>query len=201
MSAVLVAAGLSRRMGSTNKLLLELNGVSMVRRAARRLCDCEWLEVLVVLGHESEQVAAALRGLPVRLVFNPNYSLGQRTSVVAGLRALASNDNGVLIALADQLWLSSQNIREVCEAFETRPRGEVLIPRVDGQRGNPVLMSAEFLRRVLEREQEPRDSLEQRPFIASSDPEVYFWGTSSEHFLRDVDQPKDWSDAKEKGLS
>ena len=85
VSAVLLAAGQSRRMGADNKLLLPIDGEPVVRRTARQLLGAGLEEVVVVLGHEADSVSGALDGLAVRAVVNPDYRDGQMTSVRAGL--------------------------------------------------------------------------------------------------------------------
>ncbi len=72
VSAVLLAAGESRRMGGRNKLLLPIGGEPQVRRAARALLGSKLVEVIAVLGHAHEDVAAALAGLPLATVLNPD---------------------------------------------------------------------------------------------------------------------------------
>ena len=79
ISAVLLAAGASRRLGR-NKLLLEVGGRPVVRRAAAALLGAEVSEVIVVTGHEAEAVRRALGGLDVRLVHNPAFADGQAAS-------------------------------------------------------------------------------------------------------------------------
>src|SRR5690554_4236235 len=88
LGAVVLAAGLSSRMGTRNKLLLPFHGEAILRRVVRAcLAVCD-LPVRVVTGHEADRIAALLADLPVVLVHNPDYRAGQMTSLVAGLRAL-----------------------------------------------------------------------------------------------------------------
>ena len=80
-SAILLAAGLSRRMGAQNKLLLPVHGVPLVRYVVDTDTSAIDGPVLVVLGHQAEHVAAALAGSSAERVFNPHYADGQLTSV------------------------------------------------------------------------------------------------------------------------
>ena len=84
---ILLAAGESRRMGVPNKLLLEIGGVPLVRRTAEALATIPDADVTVVLGHEADEVRAALTGMPVNFTMNDNHATGQMSSVYAGLAA------------------------------------------------------------------------------------------------------------------
>ena len=101
VAAVVLAAGASTRMGR-NKLLLELNGEAVVRRAARAAIAAGLDPVVVVTGHARREVAAQVGGLGCRSVFNGEYESGPHTSVAAGIGAVG--DTGcaaAIVMLAD----------------------------------------------------------------------------------------------------
>ena len=89
VSAVLLAAGMSQRMGAANKLLLEIGGSPMVHRTAKNILDSGVGELVAVLGYHRQAVADALSALPCRTVDNPQYQDGRMTSVHAGLAAVS----------------------------------------------------------------------------------------------------------------
>src|SRR6478672_3378025 len=90
VAAVLLAAGSSTRMGE-NKLLLSIEGQTVVARAARAAADAALAPTIVVLGHEAERVRAALDGLACQTVINPDHARGKGTSLQAGIREAASS--------------------------------------------------------------------------------------------------------------
>jgi molybdenum cofactor cytidylyltransferase len=141
VAAILLAAGLSRRMGGENKLLLTVEGEPMVRRAARTLLASQAQSLTVVLGHQGPLVADALTDLPATLAVNAHYEQGQMSSVRAGLERAPSADH-YLIALADQPSLMSGDIDRLIDAAATAPTGMILVPIYRGERGNPILMPA-----------------------------------------------------------
>ncbi len=141
ISAILLAAGLSSRLGR-NKLLLPLGGVPAVRRTAEALLGSKAAEVVVVTGHEREGVEAALAGLNLRLAHNPDYESGQASSLVAGLRAANPNIDGYLFALGDQPLIGPGLIDSLIEIFASSDEALAAAPFVNGRRGNPVLISA-----------------------------------------------------------
>ncbi len=189
LSAVVLAAGLSERMGSDNKLLLEVEGTPLIRRSVKRVASCGFEEVVVVVGHEADRVRAALEGLAVRIVHNPDYAQGQQSSVRAGLSALQKPAEGAMVCLGDQAWLRPRDVHDLWEAFSARAAGfDAVIPRVRGQRGNPVVLARAAVAHALEREV----SFACRRFVEESDGRVAFWETQGEGFVADVDAPEDY---------
>lgn len=101
VAGVVLAAGASLRLGR-NKLLLELGGETIVRRAARAAIEAALDPVFVVVGHEAERVREVLAGLPCSIVLNPDHSRGAGTSVRAGVaRVLETNADALVLTLAD----------------------------------------------------------------------------------------------------
>jgi molybdenum cofactor cytidylyltransferase len=100
VAGVVLAAGSSSRLG-TNKLLVELDGEPMVRRAARRALEASLAPVIVVLGFEAELVAAALQGLDVALVTTPHHAWGMAHSLRAGIQRVPVDCDAAVVLLAD----------------------------------------------------------------------------------------------------
>lgn len=151
VSAVLLAAGASRRMGGVNKLLLDIDGTPMVRRTAAAILASGVAELVVVLGHDREAVAGALHGLSLKSVFNAHHGDGQVTSVRAGLAAVSPVSDAVMMCLADQPLLGAEDYRRLIAAFAALPPGLIAVPTVDGERGNPVVLPAALKDEVLGR--------------------------------------------------
>ena len=86
VTAILLAAGLSKRLGR-NKLLLPLGGETVVRKTAKAVLASAVTEVILVTGHEEAEVKQAVAGLDVRITHNPRYAEGQSTSMIAGIEA------------------------------------------------------------------------------------------------------------------
>jgi len=117
VAGVLLAAGASTRMGS-NKLLLELDGESLLRRAAMSALAAGLAPVVVVLGHEAARGEATLRGLACTTVLNPEFVLGQGSSLAVGLRALPAGAVAAVVLLADMPLVTASMI----EALQARWR-------------------------------------------------------------------------------
>ena len=141
ISAILLAAVESRRMGDINKLHMPIDGLPLLRRSVETLLAAELGEIVVVLGYDRANTQALLKGLPVSTVFNNDYESGQMTSVHCGLGSLRQAFEGVIIALGDQPALTVSDIDHLIDAFFTRNGGEVVIPEYEGNRGNPIIIS------------------------------------------------------------
>jgi molybdenum cofactor cytidylyltransferase len=146
VSAVILAAGLSSRMGDAHKLLLDIVGEPMLRHVARSVLAVGPAEVVVVTGHQASEIRAALGGLAVRFVHNPAFADGQPGSVVTGVRALGAFCHAVMIVLGDQPMLTPAVLQRLIAAYGAMPAGRsILVPMYAGQRGNPVLFAAHHI--------------------------------------------------------
>ena len=112
IAGILLAAGSATRMGR-NKLLLDLGGEPLVRRAARRALEAGLSPLLVVVGHEADRVREALTGLPCRFVPNPGWAAGQGTSLAAGAAAVPGEAEAAVVVLADMPLVTADMIRAV----------------------------------------------------------------------------------------
>jgi molybdenum cofactor cytidylyltransferase len=138
IAGIVLAAGASRRFGS-QKLLASVGGVPLVRRTVQQLLASSLDEIIVVLGSHAAAVAAALGGVNVRTVTNPDYAAGMSTSLRAGLRGLPPTAEAALVALADQPGVGAAIVDQLIATYRER-RPPIVAPFYrDGVRGNPVL--------------------------------------------------------------
>jgi molybdenum cofactor cytidylyltransferase len=144
VAAIVLAAGRSTRMGGPNKLLENISGKPLVRIAAEQALASRARPVVVVAGHERARVEAALAGLDVRLVHNPDYAQGLSTSVKAGLAALPPEAEAAIVCLGDMPQVTSALIDRLIAAFDPEQNALVVLPTFLGKRGNPVLWSRRF---------------------------------------------------------
>jgi molybdenum cofactor cytidylyltransferase len=144
IAAILLAAGRSTRMGGPNKLLAEIGGKPLVRIAAEQALASRARPVIVVTGHQRDKVEAALQGLDVRTVHNPNFAEGLSTSVKTGLAAVPETADGAIVCLADMPQVTATLIDKLVAAFDPERGALVAIPTIDGKRGNPVVWARRF---------------------------------------------------------
>src|SRR5579863_7850448 len=149
MGAVLLAAGAGRRLGGVAKALIRIHGMSLARRHLIALRDAGVDQVVMVTGFSREAVELEARGLSTKLAYNAAFEQGLPGSVRMGLTALNQGFDGIIMALVDQPLIEATDLVALVAAFDSRTGGHVLVPEVNGARGNPVIID-EFVRaRVL----------------------------------------------------
>jgi len=144
IAALVLAAGRSTRMGGPNKLLAEIGGRPLVRIAVEEALASRARPVIVVTGHQRERVTAALEGLKVQIVHNPQFADGLSTSVKAGLAALPNEVDGAIVCLGDMPQVNAALIDRLIASFDPERGALAVVPTIDGKRGNPVVWSRRF---------------------------------------------------------
>jgi molybdenum cofactor cytidylyltransferase len=143
IGAVVLAAGMSSRMGS-HKLLEEIGGKPMVRRAVDAALASAAAPVLVVTGNRAAEVRAALAGLKVQFVDNPDFSKGLSASLKCGISTLPDDCDGALVLLADMPDVQAPLIDKLIAAFDPAEERAICVATRHGRRGNPVLWARRF---------------------------------------------------------
>lgn len=144
IAALVLAAGRSSRMGQHNKLLIQIDGQSMIARVAGQIAAAGLDPCIVVTGHERDAICAALCDAPVSFAHNPDYAQGLSSSLRAGLRALPENLDAVLICLGDMPDVRAAHLQKLIAAFDPVEGRAICVPTFQGERGNPVLFGSQF---------------------------------------------------------
>ena len=192
VAAVLLAAGRSTRMGAVNKMLAEIGGKSLVRIAAEQAIASRAQPVIVVTGHERERVEAALKGLPVRLVHNPDFSEGLGTSLKTGIASVPQEADAAIVCLADMPQVDAALINRLIAAFDPERGALVVLPSIDGRRGNPVVWSRRFFHDLMS----IQGDIGARHLIGNYAEAVVEVPVSGDAALTDVDTPESLSAVK-----
>ncbi len=188
VAAILLAAGLSRRMGVQNKLLLPVDGKPMVRHLAETYLSVLTTPLTVVVGYEADKIRAGLVGLSVVFAHNENFAQGQPGSVATGL-GLAPNADLLLIGLADQPGLTAEDLADLIRWHRANDPRKITVPKHGGTRGNPIIVPRVLRPRLTENPNRPgcmrltRD----RPDL------VQFAPRAAAGFYADVDTPADYA--------
>ncbi|EMA50010.1 MULTISPECIES: nucleotidyltransferase family protein [Halococcus] len=185
VGCIVLAAGTSSRFGDENKLLVEIEGEALVRRAATTALASPVDEVVVVVGHEALAVREALSGLDVGFVTNADYGRGQSTSVHAGVATARERDwDAVIFALGDMPHVDPDSIERLLKAYAA-DHGTILAAAYDRKRGNPALFDAAHFTALaaIEGDTGGRELLvgDDTALVETDDPGV----------VRDVDRRKD----------
>ena len=139
IAGIVLAAGASTRMSGRNKLLVEIDGESLVHRAARRALEAGLDPVVVVTGHQSEKVRAAIADLAVLHAHNPEPASRNHVSFHLGLRHAAHADAAIIL-LADMPHVETATIRAVA-----RTTGRIVFSRYGGTATAPPMRFARDL--------------------------------------------------------
>ena len=148
--AVLLAAGRSERMGRNNKLLLNVDGIPLVRKSAINILNSNVTSMTVVTGFDENKIINALSGLNVNFVKNINFREGLSSSLKAGLANITPTPSAVIICLADMPKIQPEHINQLIENFDPLKGWEICIPTNNGKRGNPVLIGSRFFPYIFE---------------------------------------------------
>jgi molybdenum cofactor cytidylyltransferase len=188
VGSVLLAAGEGVRLGRRPKCLLQLGGVPLITRQLVALSGAGVDELVVVLGHHADLVEPAVQAFPVTLVRNPRPEDGQVSSLRAGLAALSSKVDLVVVALADQPLIHAADVNALIGAYKKRAPGtQVVVPRVAGEPGNPVAFSAEVRQQILDGEAH----IGCREWRAAHPEAVHWFDSDNRRYRVDVDTPED----------
>ncbi len=182
---ILLAAGLSRRMG-TQKLLLPFGGATVVEHIVDQLLASRLESVHVVTGSDADLIADRLGDRPLALVRNPETDAEMLSSVRCGLRALPPGE-GVLVALGDQPSITTELIDDLVAAFDASGGG-IVMPTHKGRRGHPIVFSMVYRDEVLTR----FDEVGLRGLPHAYPDDVLEVAAATSAVLADVDYPDDY---------
>ncbi len=185
VSAVLLAAGESRRMGRP-KQLLPIRDRIAIEMAIENLLTSPVSEVIVVLGYRANEIAKRISWLPVRIVINTDYTRGMSSSVKAGLRAVSDMAEGVLFALGDQPFVTSMVIDKLVSAFSQG--AFIVLPVYQGRSGHPVILDIKYRPDILEMD----ETLGLRQVIRKYSGDIQRVEVDSPAVLMDMDQMEEY---------
>lgn len=152
ITGLVLAAGSSRRAGSTNKLLVEVDGLSMVRTVVNAACHSRLDHVVVVTGHQHELVEAQLAGTTAKHFYCPSHASGLAHSLSHGISRVGATD-AVMVCLGDMPHVSERLINQIVEEISERGANvsdSIVVPVVDGKKGNPVVVGNAFFDTLLQ---------------------------------------------------
>jgi molybdenum cofactor cytidylyltransferase len=190
VAGILLAAGTSSRMGS-NKLLFELDGESVLRRAARRALAAGLSPLLVVLGHEADKAYREIADLPVERALNPLYQQGINSSLKAGVMGVRGLDaKAALVMLSDMPFVTTEMIAALVARYR-ETRAPLVISDYEGVNAPPMLYDQSLFLELLTMEGEGCGRQVVKRHKAEA--EVLAWPVSA---LADLDVPEDYARAR-----
>ncbi|HWA50464.1 MAG TPA: molybdopterin-binding/glycosyltransferase family 2 protein [Dongiaceae bacterium] len=143
IAGLVMAAGRSSRMGA-NKLLLDDGGHPIIASVVDHGLAAGLAEIVVVCGHQEQEVRAALKGKNVRIVPCPDFAEGMSASLRCGLKALSPDADGAMVLLGDMPRVTPALLRRMAAAFNPTEGRTIIVPTFEGKRGNPVLWDRRY---------------------------------------------------------
>ena len=187
VSAIILAAGRSTRMGPVNKLTADYRGRPLVRYAVDAALASKVAEVVVVTGHEAMDLRDTLAGLDLRFVANPDFADGLASSVKAGIAAVDPHSAGAIILLGDMPDVGPGVINALIDAFVAADGRKICQPRYDGQPGNPLL----WPRAVFPEFAELSGDVGAKPLLARHKADLLRVDVATGGIHMDIDTPED----------
>lgn len=148
LGAVILAAGLSERMG-TQKLLLPLGGQPIFSHVVNTVAGYSWQDCVAVVGEPERELGDICVQQNMRWVYNPNRHTGQASSIQIGMRSLSQGVDGFVFILGDQPLVSRELLQALHNEFLLYDKYAIVVPRFAGQRRSPVLFGAGWREELL----------------------------------------------------
>jgi molybdenum cofactor cytidylyltransferase len=188
ISAIVLAAGESKRMGRT-KQLLEWRGKTILQGVLDNLLESRVEEVILVLGHEADRIRKGVNTGGVKVVVNENYREGMITSLQHGLEALSEESEAFFIVLADQPGVGPGIFNRLVDEFRRiGPQKNILLPTFLGRRGHPPLFSAKYRKEAFRL----KGDVGFRQVLLEHPEDILTVEMNTDSILQDIDTPQDY---------
>ena len=181
VSAIVMAAGLSSRMGEQNKLLLPFKNKSIIETTIANIIGAGMEEIIIVLGDEADKIKNAIIDLPVKTIYNPDYKNGLTGTIQQGIRQ--AKGNGFMLCLSDMVLINSGEQQVFIDPHC------ICVPVYNGQKGNPVLFSSNYKEKILsEKEKEGCKGI-----VQANKENIFMVEMQTSHVLQDIDSLDDYN--------
>jgi molybdenum cofactor cytidylyltransferase len=149
ISAILLAAGESKRMENENKLLKKIDGISILQYSIKNILGSAIDELIIVLGHEKEIVEKTIeKNKKIKLIYNENYKNGIFTSIKTGLKSISKKTEAFFLCFGDMPNVNQNIYNKIIKSrdkynkkLKPNLRKEIIIPSYENKQGNPILFS------------------------------------------------------------
>ena len=186
LSAILLAAGESKRMGKP-KQLMPLGKSTLLEQAVDNLLDSSVDETIVVVGHKAEEITGKIASRPLKIAINPDYRHGMSTSIVTGLIMVNPRSQAVMLALADQPLVTSRTINQLIDTFNNHDNG-IAVPTHRGRRGHPIIFDIKYKAELFKL----KGDIGGREIIQNHPDDVLKVAVDSESVISDIDTQDDY---------
>lgn len=190
IGAIILAAGLSLRMGQP-KMLLEWGNTTIIQQVVKTVAEADVSDIVVVTGALHEEIERELSGLPVRLVHNPDFANGEMIySLKTGIQALSSVQ-WAMITLGDQPRIDCNVLRLLIKTCASS-KNSIVIPSYQMRRGHPWLVFRDLWQEIIRIE----PPLTLRHFLNEHKDRIHYVNVDTDSILQDIDTPEDYTTQK-----
>ncbi len=190
ISAILLAAGESRRMSGDFKPLLKWGTRTVIGACIDNLKRSRVDEIIVVLGFRESEIRARLAGAGVQFAINREFSKGMLSSLKTGLPLVSPRCEGVLIGLVDQPMVGPDVINPLVISFGDYDK-RISIPTYEGKHGHPIIISRDFEEEIMKLDDADPEGL--KALINAHRHEIQEVPVESSAILEDIDSPEDYA--------
>ena len=188
ISAILLAAGQSKRIRGENKLLKKYKGKILINHILKSLIKSKVNKIIIVLSYENRKIKKiALKSKKIIFVFNSNYARGISTSIKCGIKKISKKNIGFLIAHADMPLVSKTILNTLCSALKSKNK-EIFIPVYKKKVGNPLAFKYSMIKSL----KKIKGDRGAKKLIRSNKSKVQLVKMKSKSILIDFDQLKDF---------
>ena len=147
ISAILLAAGQSKRMNGENKLTKKIQGTPLIKRSVQNILDSSVQELIIVLGYQKEIIEKLIdKNEKIKIVFNKNFESGMSSSIKTGLNNLSEKTEAFFICLGDMPMVNHDIYNQLIMSKNNK---EIIVPIHKGQQGNPVLFAKTMKEKII----------------------------------------------------
>ena len=191
ISAILLAAGQSKRIRGENKLLKKYKGKILINHILKSLIKSKVNKIIIVLSYENRKIKKiALKSKKIIFVFNSNYAKGISTSIKCGIKKISKKNIGFLITHADMPLVSKTILNTLCSALKSKNK-EIFIPVYKKKVGNPLAFKYSMIKSL----KKIKGDRGAKKLIRSNKSKVQLVKMKSKSILIDFDQLKDFPSA------
>ena len=147
ISAILLAAGQSKRMVNENKLIKKYKNIPLIKHAVDNILNSPIDELIIVLGYQKETIQKIIeKNKKIKFIDNPNFESGMASSIKTGLNHLSKNTEAFFICLGDMPMVNSDTYNQL---IKSRNQKDILIPVYQNEQGNPVIFNKSMKEKIM----------------------------------------------------
>ena len=189
ISAILLAAGQSKRLKDENKLTKLFKGKPLINHILFSLIKSKVNNIVIVLGYEHLKIKTKLlKSKKINFVINKNYKKGMSSSIKTGLKKLPKNNKGFLIVLGDMPNITKTTINKICLSI-TRSDKEIILPKFKNRTGNPIGFKHSMIKNIYK----IKGDRGAKNIIKKNNKKIKFLNINSKSILTNLNTKRDFS--------